>query len=206
MGSPKQLSALNGKPLIRHAAQALSAAPYQHRLAVIPPGEVGEQIRTALSDLEFEFVVNPDPARGLLSSFCTAVGALPGDLIGVNFTLADMPLLTTAVHQAMIQAFLNSPAPDETRVSSVLPLQAYASVVLAEYGKDDDIVRAPPHLLRADLLPEILTLPEADHGPREVVKRHAAQGLTLRFPADLLLDIDTPEALAAAEEKGWAQL
>ncbi|MFC6666363.1 hypothetical protein ACFP9V_14105 [Deinococcus radiopugnans] len=56
----------------------------------------------------------------------------------------------------------------------------------------------PPHLLRADLLPELLTLPDADHGPRRVI---AAQGAaqTLHFPAALLLDVDTPEALEPAE-------
>lgn len=207
MGQPKQLLHLQGKALVRHAAEAMQAAPYAELLAVTPPGEVGEQVREDLTGLNFTFTENPDPARGLMSSFRQAAHTLAGrDLLGVNFVLADMPLLTPQVHRVMIDAFLNSCGPDEGRVSSIVPLPAYAPLVLAEYGEGDDAVRAPPHLFRADLIPHFLDLPDADHGPRALVRKYAPQGLTVRYPRSLLLDVDTPEALAAAEEQGWAQL
>ncbi|WP_135230278.1 nucleotidyltransferase family protein [Deinococcus fonticola] len=207
MGQPKQVLPLQGKALVRHAAEAMQAAPYTGRLAVIPAGPLGEQVRDALTGLNFQCTENPDPARGLMSSFRQAARELSGgDLLGVNFVLADMPLLTPNVHRVMIETFLTSGGPEATSVSGVLPLSAYAPLVLAEYGAGEDVVRAPPHLFRADLLPLMLQLPDADHGPRSLVQEYAAQGLAVHFPKNLLLDIDTPGALAQAEEQGWAQL
>ncbi|MHA0043052.1 nucleotidyltransferase family protein [Deinococcus sp. PEB2-63] len=188
MGRPKQLAPLAGQPLVRHAAQALADGGHDALLCVIPPGPVGDGIRAALAGLPFTFVVNPDPARGLGSSFRAAVTALPGGLDGglaaVNFALADMPLLGGAQHAALIAAFRESGAP----------------VVLARYADPGaEPVRAPPHLFRADLLRAVQDTPDADHGPRDLIRAHAAQAVTLTFPAQLLLDVDTPDALAQAE-------
>ncbi|MBX8463952.1 NTP transferase domain-containing protein [Deinococcus sp. RIT780] len=184
MGRPKQLLPVAGVPLVRRAAQALAGGGHDTLLCVVPPGEVGEGIRAALRGLPFAFVVNPDPARGLASSFRVAVTALPAGLAGVNFALGDMPLLGAAQHAALIGAFRETGAP----------------VVLAQYGAPGmDPVRAPPHLFRADLLAAVRDAPDADHGPRHLIRAHAAQALTLTFPAGLLLDVDTPEALAQAQ-------
>ncbi len=184
MGQPKQLAVLGGRPLCRHAARSLAAA-YTPLLAVVPPGEVGEGIRAALAGLDFTFAVNPHPERGLASSFRVAAAALPGGLGGAAFALADMPLVTAALHLELLRAFRETNAP----------------VVLAAYGEGQEAVRAPPHLLRADLLPALLTLPDADHGPRSVLAAHAGAAVTCHFPAGLLLDVDTPQALAAAVEQ-----
>lgn len=183
MGRPKQLALLAGRPLCRYAAQALADAGPSVLLAVIPPGEVGEQIRGALDDLGFVFVVNPEPARGLASSFRVAAHALPADLSGANFALADMPLVTADVHRALLADFRESGAP----------------VVLAAYGEAPDGVRAPPHLFRADLLDGVRAAPDADHGPRGLIQTWRSQARVLHFPAALLLDVDTPDALAQAE-------
>lgn len=184
MGQPKQLAPLHGWPLCTYAARALAAAGHSHLLAVIPPGTVGDSVRAALDGLGFAFVVNPDPARGLASSFRAAVAALPAGLAGANFALADMPMVTADVHRALLAAFRETGAP----------------VVLAEYGDAPDAVRAPPHVFRADLLRAVQDTPDADHGPRSLIAAHRAQAVTLHFPAALLLDVDTPAALAAATQ------
>ena len=44
-----------------------------------------------------------------------------------------------------------------------------------------------------------LTLTDADHGPRRVIAAQGQAAVTLRFPAELLLDVDTPEGLERAE-------
>ncbi len=184
MGRPKQLELLAGQPLVRHAAQALAQGGAAPLLCVVPPGEVGEGVRAALAGLPFTFVVNPDPARGLASSFRVAVDALPAGLAAAHFALADMPLLTGAHHAALLGAFHETGAP----------------VVLAEYADPGAApVRAPPHLLRADLLRAVAATPDADHGPRDLIRAHAAQAVTLTFAARLLLDVDTPAGLAQAE-------
>ncbi|MBB5361756.1 nucleotidyltransferase family protein [Deinococcus humi] len=182
MGHPKQLAPLNGQPLCMYAARAL-AQVYAPLLAVIPPGEVGEGIRAALSDLPFSFAVNPQPERGLASSFRVAAEHLPPGVGGAAFALGDMPLVTAELHASLLAAFRET-AP---------------SVVLSAYGEGNEAVHAPPHLLRADLLPELLTLSDTDHGPRRVIGARAQAAVTLHFPAALLLDVDTPEGLARAE-------
>ncbi len=185
MGRPKQLVPLRGQPLVRHAALALSGGGFDLLLAVIPPGEVGEGVRAALAGLPFTFAVNPDPARGLAGSFRAAVAALPGELAAVHFALADMPLLTGEIHAQLLDAFRETGAP----------------LVLAEYGNvQEEAVRAPPHLFRADLLPPLRVLPDADHGPRSLLREYANQAVILRFPTALLADVDTPEDLGRLEE------
>lgn len=189
MGQPKQLASLWGQPLVRHAARALAEGGHAHLLAVVPPGEVGERVRAALSGLPFAFTVNPEPARGMAGSFRAAVAALPDALAGANFALADMPRLTGEVHARLLAAFRETGAP----------------LVLAEYGEaGGDAVRAPPHLFRADLLPVLRALPDADHGPRTLLRQYAEEAVTLRFPAAWLADVDTPEDLARLEEEGLA--
>ncbi|CAM3626628.1 NTP transferase domain-containing protein [Deinococcus frigens] len=182
MGRPKQLAVLNGQPLCLYAAQAL-ARVYSPLLVMLPPGKVGQGIRAALADLPFAFVVNPQPELGLASSFRVAAAHLPSGLGGAAFALADMPLVTAELYGALLSAFRETNAP----------------VVMAAYGEGSGAVRAPPHLLRADLLPELLTLPDADHGPRQVIAAHRRASVTLNFPAALLLDVDTPEGLPQAE-------
>lgn len=186
MGRPKPLVSLAGQPLVRHAAAALSAVPdYACRLVVVPPGAAGDAIRAALRDLPVTFAVNPEPGLGMMGSFRAAVQALPAGLDGVNFALADMPLVPAEAHGALLRAFAARRAP----------------VTLAAYGPPDAAVSAPPHLFRADLLPAIRAAPDADHGPRHLLRAHAAQAVTCAFPAAWLLDVDTPAALAEAEAR-----
>ncbi|EYB66544.1 hypothetical protein DEIPH_ctg103orf0082 [Deinococcus phoenicis] len=184
MGQPKQLASLRGVPLVRHAALALAGGGFEVLLAVVPPGEVGAGVRAALRGLPFTFAQNPDPARGLAGSFRAAAAALPAGVSAAHFALADMPLLTGEVHARLLAAFRETGAP----------------LVLAEYGDPGrEAVRAPPHLFRADLLPALRALPDADHGPRMLLRQEAGQAVTLRFPAALLADVDTPEDLARLE-------
>lgn len=183
MGRPKPLVLLGGRPLIAYAAASLAAGGYGGLLAAVPPGEVGEGVRAALSEWPFMVVENPQPERGLLSSFRVALGALPEGVSAAAFALADMPLVTADTHRALVSAFRETGAP----------------LVLARYG--EEAVHAPPHLLRADLWPEVLALPDADHGPRSVLRAHAAGAVDVDVSAGQLLDVDTPEALAQAEAR-----
>ncbi|GMA14721.1 nucleotidyltransferase family protein [Deinococcus metallilatus] len=186
MGRPKQLATLHGVPLVRRAALALAEGGFDLLLAAVPPGEVGEGVRAALRGLPFTFAENPDPARGLAGSFRVAASALPAGLGAAHFALADMPLLTGEVHARLLAAFRASGVP----------------LVLAEYGEEGEAVRAPPHLFRADLFPALRELPDADHGPRTLLRQCAKEAVTLRFPAALLADVDTPEDLARLEGAG----
>ncbi len=180
MGQPKQLLPLSGQVLIRYAAKAMCQAEYSQRLVIIPSGSTGEKIKQQLADLPLEFVVNPDTSLGLLSSFKVAINALPAGLAAAAFALADMPFVRTQTHQALLAAF-NASQP---------------ALVVAQYGE----IQAPPHLFRADLLQQILALPDTDYGPKQLIKKYQDQTISLTFSVDQLLDVDTPEALAKAEQ------
>jgi CTP:molybdopterin cytidylyltransferase MocA len=51
-------------------------------------------------------------------------------------------------------------------------------------------VTAPPHLFDREYFPELSRL---ENGARPVLQRHADATTIVRFPPELLLDIDTPE-------------
>ncbi|GHF94281.1 hypothetical protein GCM10017783_02870 [Deinococcus piscis] len=173
-GLPKPLVPLAGKPLCRHAAEALAYASDLVRLAVVPPGQAGDAVRAALDGLGYLYAVNPEPERGLLSSFRAAVQALPPGLDGAVFALADMPLVSLETHRAL-----------RTAARPSLAAQC-------RYGA----VSAPPLWLHADLFPALLALPDADSGPRALLTG-AAQ---VPCPPGELLDVDTPQALAQAAQ------
>jgi CTP:molybdopterin cytidylyltransferase MocA len=66
--------------------------------------------------------------------------------------------------------------------------------VSVRYGS----VTAPPHLFARVLFPELTAL---EQGARPVLARHAERCHVLDFPADALLDIDTPEDYARAQQR-----
>ncbi|WP_261665046.1 NTP transferase domain-containing protein [Deinococcus sp. Marseille-Q6407] len=180
---PKVLVPLTGQPLCRHAGAALAGADDALRLAVVPPGELGAEVAAALDGLGFECVINPQPGRGLLSSFQAAVQALPAEIGGAVFALADMPLVSLDTHRQLREVAANA-TPEQV------------AAVQCVYGE----VAAPPLLLRRALFPELLALDPTDHGPRQLLRQYRAQTAELQRPAAELLDVDTPEALSQARK------
>lgn len=176
-GVPKPLVPLWGRPLSRWAAEALAGADDELRLAVIPAGKAGENLKAALDGLGFQWVVNEAPERGLLSSFQVAILALPPGLDGAIFTLADMPLVSHETH---------------TRLRQLAAADSQTAAVQCVYGG----VSAPPMLLRSQLFPELLRLPPTDSGPRSLLRQVKVQQLPCS--AAELLDIDTVQALTQA--------
>ena len=182
MGQSKALLPLGGMPLCRHAAQTLVEVGYGEIWAVLPPGETGDAVRAALQGLPLRGVTNPQPAQGLLSSFQAAGEALWAESAApaVVFTLADMPLVRRDTHQALGTVFgAEQPA-----------------AIITRYGE----VAAPPTLLRRDLLPRLHEFPPSDHGPRTLLRELGRELKKIDRPAAELLDIDTPEAWAQAQQ------
>ncbi|WP_342626731.1 nucleotidyltransferase family protein [Deinococcus proteolyticus] len=176
-GVPKPLVPLAGRPLCRHAAETLAGAGDTLRLAVVPPGQAGEAVQAALEGLDYRCVTNPQPGRGLLSSFQAAAAALPAGLDGAVFALADMPLVSLATHRALREA------------------ATQAAAAQCVYGG----VSAPPLWLPAHLFPALLALPDADNGPRALLR--GPDVVRVPRPVAELLDVDTPQALAQAEAR-----
>jgi molybdenum cofactor cytidylyltransferase len=185
LGQPKQLVRLAGRTLIWHSTRAmLEARPSGGVLVVTPPGELGAQVRAALGGLDVMFTENRQPELGISESFRAAIAALPAVTGAANFALGDMPLVTSAMHRAVLDAYDATGAP----------------LVLARFGagsEGSEGVRAPPHLFRADLFGHFGQ--QGDHGPKHLIGQYREQAVWIDFPAEALRDVDTPEDVAGME-------
>jgi molybdenum cofactor cytidylyltransferase len=168
MGRPKLLLPLGGEAIVRLTARAMCASGYDEVLVV--SGSEQGPIAEALDGLPVRHAHNPDFATGMGSSFRTAVAHLPPESEAAMFALADQPFVTADEYRAILDTWRLQRPP----------------IVSSRFGE----VTAPPHLFVRFLYPELSVLV---HGARPVLQRHASAMVVLHFPADRLLDIDTPE-------------
>jgi molybdenum cofactor cytidylyltransferase len=176
----KLLEPLDGRPIVRIAAEAVIGS--RCRALTVVTGHEEDKVRAALAGLEADFVHNPGFADGLAASLSAGLAAVPADADGIVVALGDMPLVTTAEIDRLIDAF----APTEGR----------AIVVPAFEGQ-----RGNPVLWAARFLPELARL-KGDRGGRQIMADHAAEVAEVAMPADAVLtDVDTPEALAALKNE-----
>jgi molybdenum cofactor cytidylyltransferase len=167
MGQPKLLLPLAGEALVRRVVRQVLEAGFEDVLVVV--GSEHERIVAALDGLAARTVLNPDYATGMGSSFRTAIGALP-DSSAAMFALADQPLVRPDDYRRLLDAYRTQTG----------------GIVSVRYGE----VTAPPHLFDRAYFAELAVL---EHGARPVLQRHADATTILRFPPELLLDIDTPD-------------
>jgi molybdenum cofactor cytidylyltransferase len=167
MGQPKLLLPLAGEPLVRRVVRQVVDSGFDDVVVVV--GCEHERVVRALDGLSVRTAVNAEYETGMGSSFRAAVAAMP-DSDAAMFALADQPLLGTGDYRRLL---------DEYRARS-------GGIVSVRYGE----VTAPPHLFDRAYFPELAVL---EHGARPVLQRHTDATTILRFPPELLLDIDTPE-------------
>ena len=175
MGTPKLLLPFGGEPLVRRAVRQVSAAGFDDVLVVV--GSEHEAMLAALEGLLVRYAVNLQFASGMGSSFRTAVEHLP-DSDAAMFALADQPFVTTNEYRTVLDTYRERASP----------------IVSVRYGE----VMAPPHLFEREFFPE---LAELQHGARSVLHRHINRTTILRFPPDLLVDVDTPEDYERAKSR-----
>lgn len=111
---PKLLAPLDGKPLVRHAAEAALASRASPLLVVV--GHAAEAVRRALAGLDLALVDNPDYAQGLSTSLRAGFAALPGEADAALVLLADMPGVGAALIDRLVAAYAG------TRPVAVVPL------------------------------------------------------------------------------------
>ncbi|KTS17379.1 4-diphosphocytidyl-2C-methyl-D-erythritol kinase [Methylobacterium indicum] len=174
--SPKLLSLLDGKPLVRHAAEAAVAADLGPVIVVL--GHAGEAVRKALAGLPLTPVENPDYAEGLSTSLRCGLGALPDPVAAAVVLLGDMPRVGPGLLGRLAAAFRAAPAAP----SAVVPMR--------------DGQRGNPVLLNRRLLGPGLASLTGDRGAGPLLARRDD---VLELPVDeagILIDVDTPAALA----------
>lgn len=172
----KVLARLDGKPLVRHVAEAALAS--RARPVVVVIGHAGAGVRAALGGLDATIVDNPHAASGMAGSLKAGVAALPADCAGALILLADMPRVRARTLDALIAAY----AAGDRRPDAVAPVFA---------GR-----RGNPVLLGRALFGAVAGL-EGDVGARALLAQADVREIEVDDPG-VSIDIDTRAALRAA--------
>lgn len=170
MGRNKLFFDIEGETLLRRAVGRALAAGLDPVIVVL--GYEAERAIEALAGLRCRPVVNPNYERGVYESLRTGVVAVPPESAAAVVMLADMPFVTSAMIETLIERFRGSAAP----------------LVVSDYGG----VNAPPILYHRSLFDELRAV-EGEGCGKQVVKRHRSEALSVAWPEEALADLDVPE-------------
>ena len=171
----KLLIRIDGKPMVRHAIEAVSAAGLTP--VIVVSGHQREAVEAALAGQEVTTVHNPAFAEGLSSSLKAGLAVLPDDIDGVLVCLGDMPRVMAADIERLVGAFN--------------PVEGRAIIVPTRNGK-----RGNPVLWAKRFIPEMREV-AGDVGARHLIGSYPESVAEVEMTSDgVLTDIDTPQALA----------
>jgi molybdenum cofactor cytidylyltransferase len=171
----KLLIPIEGKPMVRRAAEAVLAA--QLSPVVVVTGHQREQVEEALKGLPVTFSFNGDYATGMSTSLKCGIDSVPADCDGALVALGDMPLITAGEIGQLVNAFN--------------PVEGRAIVVPARHGK-----RGNPVIWARRFFGE-MTAAGGDVGARHLFAAYPEAVVEVEMAGDgVLTDIDTPQALA----------
>ncbi|HEY3919239.1 MAG TPA: molybdopterin-binding/glycosyltransferase family 2 protein [Stellaceae bacterium] len=171
----KLLIPIDGKPMVRRAAEAVVAAKLSPVLVVT--GHQREQVEEALKGLPVTFLNNSNYAAGMSTSLKCGIEAAPGDCDGALVALGDMPLITGREIEQLVNAFN--------------PVEGRSIVVPTRRGK-----RGNPVLWARRFFGE-MTAAGGDVGARHLFTAYPEAIVEVEMAGDgVLTDIDTPQALA----------
>lgn len=165
-GGTKQVAALEGKPLVRHAVDAALVAGITDVVVVV--GHDADAVaRAAGSDVRI--VRNPRFALGQSTSLIAGIDALGGDVEAAVVLLADQPGITPEMVRTLLDASAQRP-------ESILRLR---------------FLDGPgPALLRRAAWDPVRAV-EGDVGARALIERHRELVADVPFDAPTPPDIDT---------------
>ena len=172
----KLLSEFDGEKLVSRSAARILASKAAGSIAVL--GHQADEVSAALAGLDMKQVRNPDFAEGLSSSLKVGIRSMPPSVSGALITLADMPGITTADLDRMIDAFVQAGGKSIVRATHA--------------GK-----RGNPVIMPRSLFFDINEL-EGDTGARQIIESAPLEIIDIELGPAASLDVDTPEALAAA--------
>jgi molybdenum cofactor cytidylyltransferase len=170
---PKLLAQLDGKPLVRHVAEAARGSSARPVIAVT--GHRADEVETALADLPLRVVRNASYAEGLSTSLRTGFDALPSEAGAAIVLLGDMPWIGSPLLDLLIAAWK-----EHGRPSALVPT----------YGGQ----RGNPVILSSVLRPEISGL-TGDVGAGPILRRRMDIGEWPMNDPAILQDVDTVQAL-----------
>ena len=177
MGGPNELMALfDGKPLVRRTVERALASKANG--VIVVTGHQGARVREALDGLSVTFADNPAFAEGLSTSLKAGIGAVPASAAGALVVLGDMPGVSSADLDRLIEAFAESGG---------------RAVVRAAHGGK----RGNPVLLPKSLFGAVAHL-EGDTGARHLVETGGVEVVDIEIGVGATIDVDTREALETA--------
>lgn len=175
MGSDKLLADLGGRPLAMHAFEVILAAGFARPIvAVVPGSPVAEWVGA-----DARVVESIDHALGMGHSVAAAIHAVPEDWTAAIICLADMPF----VRSETLRMMASKATPD--------------GIVRPSFdGRPGN-----PVLWGRIHFPALAAL-SGDRGGRDIMTAHPPVLIACDDPG-VMIDIDTPDALAEAR-KNWA--
>jgi molybdenum cofactor cytidylyltransferase len=175
MGEQKLLLPLGGTSIVRRVVERVRAAAVDDVLVVL--GRDAEAVRAELAGTGSRFVVNPNYADGMGTSFRTAVDAFDS-VSAALFALADQPFVTTDMLDVLLATYRRTE-----------PL-----AVISRFGG----VIAPPHVFARELFAG-LGLPGSE-GAKALLRAHSERCVVVDLPEEGLTDVDDPESYRHALE------
>jgi molybdenum cofactor cytidylyltransferase len=175
-GINKLLARIDNEPVVRIAAR--NALESGLASLTVVAGHMSTEIEAALDGLPVTIVHNPDYVEGMAGSIRAGIAALPATADAALILLADMPEVTAEAIDRLIAAY----APE-------------AGVLVV--GAAHDGKRGNPVLWDKSHF-EALARLEGDSGARHLLDQHPDDLTLVETGPGARLDLDTPEALAAA--------
>jgi molybdenum cofactor cytidylyltransferase len=176
MGGGKMTAVLAGKSLVRHAAEAVEASSASPLITVL--GHDAINVERSLAGIDTVLVQNLDYANGMSTSVKVGIAAVPDTASGALILLGDMPNVTADIIKRLLAAFAQNP-----NAKAVVPTLA---------GQ-----RGNPIIIGRSLFGEVMKL-TGDAGARKLLSTLGSSVIEVAIEdAAVLLDVDTPEALAA---------
>ena len=138
-------------------------------------------LRPFLSDLPVTVIFNPLFETGMSSSLAAGLRALPHEASDCMVLLADMPLISSAMINAVLDMAMARP-----QAAAIVPVHQGAW--------------AHPVILHRALFSDVIAL-DGDHGARAILKMRAdVQHITDDDPGRIM-DADTPDAYRAMQRE-----
>lgn len=176
----KLLALLDGKPLVRHAAELLTSADFEEIIVVTGPD--AEEVRRALDGLPVRFVHNERYLEGMGGSVATGIRAVASGSAGALVALGDMPRLDPELLARLVEIFIRNRCE-----KIVFPSLADGS-------------QRNPVLWPRRLFADVGAL-RGEQGAKAILMAHKAETVAVPAFAAAFTDIDTADDLAGSQAR-----